>query len=78
MGNGSVTHQTSASAYAVYLIHTPVTVAIGYALSGLAFHPLVKWLMASLIAVPACFAIAHFILRRIPTLRPLLFSSTSS
>lgn len=68
----------SASAYAVYLIHTPVTVGIGYALSGLDFHPLVKWLMASLIAVPACFAIAHFILRRIPTLRHLLFSNTSS
>ena len=68
----------SASAYAVYLIHTPVTVAIGYALSGLAFHPLVKWLIASLIAVPSCFAIAHLVLRRIPPLQRLLFSNTSS
>ena len=68
----------SASAYAVYLIHTPVTVTIGYALSGLAVHPLLKWLIASLIAVPSCFAIAHLVLRRIPPLQRLLFRNPSS
>ncbi len=68
----------SASAYAVYLIHTPVTVTMGYAMSGLAVHPLAKWLIASLIAVPSCFAIAHLILRRIPPLQRLLFSNPTS
>ena len=51
--------------YAVYLIHIPIVVYLGYALRGLALPNLLKFGVASLVVVPACFIVA-WLLRKIP------------
>jgi peptidoglycan/LPS O-acetylase OafA/YrhL len=51
--------------YAVYLIHIPVVVYLGYALRGLALPNLLKFGVASLVIVPTCFVLA-WIVRKIP------------
>jgi len=42
------------------------------ALREFAWHPLIKFAIAGAIAVPACFAASHLVLRRIPLLKKVL------
>jgi ABC-type Na+ efflux pump permease subunit len=51
--------------YAVYVLHIPVIVFLAYALRGLQLAPLAKFGVASLIAVPASFALSALV-RQIP------------
>ena len=55
----------SQHSYAVYILHIPVIVFLGYALRGIALPNLPKFFVASLIIVPACFVVA-FLVRKIP------------
>jgi surface polysaccharide O-acyltransferase-like enzyme len=55
----------SQQSYAVYIIHVPIVVFIGMALKGIQVAPLLKFGLAALIAVPACFVVAY-VLRKIP------------
>ena len=55
----------SRAAYAAYLIHEPVIIALAYLLIPLWVYPLLKWVGASLVAVPLCFALGA-LLRRPP------------
>jgi peptidoglycan/LPS O-acetylase OafA/YrhL len=57
--------------YAVYILHIPVVVYLGYALRGLALPNLLKFLVASLVIVPACFVVA-FVVRKIPFVSKVL------
>ncbi len=61
----------SANAYAVYVIHAPVIVALAYALRGLSLFPLLKFAVAGLIAIPLCFLLASLV-RRLPLARNIL------
>lgn len=51
--------------YAVYIIHVPIVVFIGVALQGIELALFLKFVIAAVIAVPTCFAVAY-VLRRIP------------
>src|SRR5690606_25732277 len=51
----------SANAYAVYVIHAPVIVAVAYALRGLHLFPLLKFVVAALLAIPLCFLLASLL-----------------
>ena len=55
----------SQHSYTVYVIHIPIVVFLAVALKGIALEPLLKFGMASVIAVPTCFAVAY-IVRKIP------------
>ena len=52
-------------AYTVYIIHAPVIVALAYTLSGWPLAPFLKFVVASLIAIPLCFAVA-WLVRKAP------------
>jgi surface polysaccharide O-acyltransferase-like enzyme len=55
----------SRSAYAAYIVQAPVITTVALLARDLTYHPLVKFLLVSLIAVPLCFAIGAS-LRRLP------------
>ena len=55
----------SQQSYAVYIIHVPIVVFIGIAMKGVQLPALLKFGIAAVIAVPACFIIAY-VLRKIP------------
>jgi hypothetical protein len=64
-GQGRFGRFLSQQGYAVYVIHIPIVVFLAYALRGIKLAPLLKFGMAAVIIVPACFAVAY-IVRKIP------------
>jgi len=64
-GQGRFGRFLSQHSYTVYVIHIPVVVFLAVALRGIDLEPLLKFGMATVIAVPTCFAIAY-IVRKIP------------
>lgn len=62
----------SDNAFAVYMFHPPILVAITLLLRPVALLPIVKWLMLCVICVPVCFAAAHFVIRRVQLLKNIL------
>jgi surface polysaccharide O-acyltransferase-like enzyme len=53
------------NAYTAYIIHTPVIVALAFAVQGVTLYPLLKWAVVSLVAVPLCFGLSSLI-RKLP------------
>jgi glucan biosynthesis protein C len=62
----------SASAFAVYMFHPPIIIAVSLAMRSIELAPPLKWLMASFISVPLCFLIAYYVLIRIPVLKKII------
>ena len=62
---GRLAKGLAANVYTVYLIHPLVIVSFAYAFQGVALYPLLKFVIAVLIALPLCFLISNFI-RKIP------------
>jgi len=62
----------SDNSFAVYLIHPPVLIALAILLHGLAFDPLTKAVLLTVLGAVACFAILAPVLRRIPLLGAIL------
>ena len=62
---GRLAKGLAANAYTVYLIHPLVIVSVAYAFQAVALYPLLKFVIAVLIALPLCFLISSFI-RKIP------------
>ncbi len=58
------------NAFAVYVFHAPLLVAITMILRGLVIYPLLKMVLASLIVLPLCFGFSYFI-RKIPLMKKL-------
>jgi glucan biosynthesis protein C len=58
--------------YTVYIIFAPVIVLLAYAIAGVQIYPLLKFVLASAIAVPLCFLISNYVIRKIPPARALL------
>jgi fucose 4-O-acetylase-like acetyltransferase len=69
---GRIIKAMSQSAFAVYMFHTPVIIAAAQLAKPLPLPPLAKFVLLSLICVPLCFALAHFVIRRIPLLKRVL------
>ena len=61
----------SANAYAVYIIHQTVLVAVNVGLDGVSLLSSVKFVIALLIALPVCFGLSELI-RRVPGTKPVL------
>ncbi len=62
----------SKSAFAVYMFHTPIIIAVSLLLRPLEIMPIFKFLLTGVICVPLCYVIGYFILIRIPGLRKIL------
>jgi glucans biosynthesis protein C len=63
---GSLARFLSRNAYTTYIIHPVVIVPLAILLSGITLDPLVKFLLAGLLAIVLCFSISQYIVRRIP------------
>lgn len=68
---GPLARALSASAYTAYLIHPLIIVGVAYAGRIITIHPLLKFGLAVLVAVPLCFGISDAI-RRLPVVRRIL------
>ena len=62
---GKIAHELSRSAYAAYLIHEIVIVALAYTVRRVEIYPLLKWALASAVALPLCFGLSSLI-RKLP------------
>jgi len=68
----SLARKLSDSAFAVYMFHPPIIIAVTLAMQMLVIAPVLKWAMASLICVPLCFLLAYHVLLRVPVLNKIL------
>jgi surface polysaccharide O-acyltransferase-like enzyme len=70
-------HQTrftwglSRSTYTVFIIHALIIVLLSYLFRGFVLHPMIKFLLVSVIGVPICFLMS-FYLPRVPFLKKIL------
>ncbi|HTR28791.1 MAG TPA: acyltransferase family protein [Puia sp.] len=62
----------SGNAFAVYVFHTPILIAITRAMAGLHWMPLLKFLLATVLCIAASFVFCAFVARRIPGLKKIL------
>ena len=60
------TKNLSDNAYTVFIIHAPVIVFFTYALREISLYPLLKFAIVSVLGVSLCFAVSHFLVRKIP------------
>lgn len=68
---GRLSQAASASAYAAYIIHGPVVILVALAIRGVTLYPLLKFVLAVLISMPLCFALAN-VIRKLPGARRIL------
>ena len=59
------------NSFTVFLIHSAILVGVSVSISGYDWHPLIKFAVSSVVAVPACFLVA-WLLRKIPGLKQAL------
>ena len=69
---GALARLMSANAFAVYMFHPFVVIAMTFVLGGLALLALLKWLLLAPVAVALCFVLCHLLVRRLPLLRRVL------
>lgn len=62
----------SENAFAVYMFHPPIIVAVTLLFIPVVLYPVVKWLLLCVVCVPICFAATYFVFRKIPVLRDVL------
>lgn len=68
--HGKLQQALSANAYTVYVIHILIVVAVQFSIASLVLHPLLKFALVTLVSVPLCFVISHF-LRKLSIANPL-------
>jgi hypothetical protein len=68
----SITKKLSDGAFGVYMFHPPIIIAVTLYLQPLMFMPFIKWIIAGMISIPLCFAIAYYVLLKIPVLNKIL------
>jgi glucan biosynthesis protein C len=62
----------SANAFAVYVFHTPILIAISRMMSGIHFPLLLKFTALTLISIAVSYALSSFLFRRLPLLKKIL------
>jgi len=62
----------SDNAFAVYVFHTPILIAITVGMTGLHWLPLLKFVVATVLCIVASFVLSSGIFRRIPGLKKIL------
>jgi hypothetical protein len=71
-GHGAVSRFLSDNAFAVYVFHAPVLIAVTYLLHRWEAPALVRFPVASLLAIVASFALSALVLRRVAVMRRVL------
>ena len=71
-GQGKIAKVMSDNAFTVYLIHIPVIVFLQYLLVGVAIDPMLKFLIVSAVALPACFGFGQLVIRKVPLVKDVL------
>jgi glucans biosynthesis protein C len=69
---GRLLKAMSANAFAVYVFHAPVVVAFTCFIMHVPVHPLVKFAVVSLTAVPFTFLMCNYFIRKLPLADPVL------
>ena len=67
-----LTNVMSRNAFSAYLFHTPLLIAVTLSLRPLLAPPFVKFVVASIIALPLTFLMSEFVFRRLPMLKRIL------
>jgi glucan biosynthesis protein C len=62
----------SDNAFAVYVFHPPILIAITLGMVGLHWSPLVKFVLATAFSIAASFALCALVFRRIQGLKKIL------
>jgi len=62
----------SASAFAVYVFHTPILIVITRILTDVHWLPLLKFLLATVLSIIATYTLCAFVFRRLPLLKNIL------
>ena len=68
----TVVNKLTQNSFAVYMFHPPIIVAVALLFSPVVLYPIIKWALLCVICVPLCFAMTHFVFRRIPFLKNVL------
>ncbi|MGE5223564.1 MAG: acyltransferase family protein [Omnitrophica WOR_2 bacterium] len=68
---GRLAQELSRSAYTAYLIHEPIITFLAVFAAGVLIYPLFKMVLATVVAVPLCFALSSLI-RRLPYMQRIL------
>ncbi len=66
-----VAQAAASSSYTVYIIHTPIIVLFALAIRSAHLYPLLKFVVAALVTIPATFTVAN-VLRQLPLARRIL------
>jgi glucans biosynthesis protein C len=69
---GRVARFFSENAFAVYVFHAPVLIAISLGMAGLHWPPLVKFVLLTVLSIVATYGICALLIRRIPLLKKIL------
>jgi glucan biosynthesis protein C len=62
----------SASAFAVYVFHTPILIVITRLMTDLHWLPLLKFVLATVLCIVVTYALSAFVFRRLPLLKNIL------
>jgi hypothetical protein len=68
---GILAHELSRSAYAAYLVHEPVITYLAMITASIYLHPLLKFVLTTILFIPVCFGLGSLV-RRIPYLDRVL------
>ncbi len=69
---GRLSRFMSENAFSVYVFHPPMVILAARLMHGLTWHPLIKFVMLTVIGTAATFALSALLFRRIPVLRRIL------
>lgn len=58
---GRLLQSLSVNAYTVYVIHILIVVAVQFSIASLVLHPLIKFSLVTLVSVPLCFVVSHYL-----------------
>ncbi len=62
---GWVSRILGGDAYTVYIIHAPIVVFVAILFRGILLYPFIKFIIVSLVSLLICFAVSHYIIRKI-------------
>jgi hypothetical protein len=68
----SLSQAMADASFAVYMSHFFIIIAMVKLFLPLPLSPIVKWILLSLLCVPLCFTVAHFVIKKIPLLKKVL------
>jgi surface polysaccharide O-acyltransferase-like enzyme len=69
---GKLAKAMSDNAYTAYIVHAPTVILMAYSAHQIAFHPLLKFVLAAIVGVSLCFLVSHYIVRKLPLAEKVL------